>query len=310
MRELRQFGVTTFREMINGPRGAAKLILDRAYADAGLAPSHPISQSSVEEEDLALGEVDHIFCPNAIVESSLLARGVPKTKLISTSYGWDPARLSGTSTILPKAPGLTALFVGTISLRKGAHLLLSHWIKSKVHGRLVLAGEMDPLVRRLCAELLDREDVIVLDYMQDVGALYRSADVFVFPTLEEGGPQVTYEACGCGLPVITTPMGAGRIIRNEHEGFVIDAHDEAGWIDALRLMSEDPARRRLMAAEATARAADFVWDRVAARRRRQILERVRSSGSQSGTDISTGSALLDGPRPLEMERNWASAATI
>jgi glycosyltransferase involved in cell wall biosynthesis len=116
--------------------------------------------------------------------------------------------------------------------------------------------------------------VVVLDFVKDIGALYRSADVFIFPSLEEGGPQVTYEACGCALPVITTPMGAGRVVRHGQEGFVLDPLDRSGWIAAIRELAEDPLKRAAMAAAARARADLFTWDIVATRRKHQIIERL------------------------------------
>ena len=138
--------------------------------------------------------------------------------------------LPGSEKLLAPSEGITAVFVGGICVRKGAHLLLDYWAQSGVKGRLVMAGQLEPAIKEKCANLLSRDDVIVRDYIPNVGALYRSADVFAFPSLEEGGPQVTYEACGCGLPVITTPMGAGRIVRHDREGFVIDPYDRA-WLD-------------------------------------------------------------------------------
>jgi glycosyltransferase involved in cell wall biosynthesis len=113
---------------------------------------------------------------------------------------------------------------------------------------------------------------MVLDYVEDIGSLYRSADIFVFPSLEEGGPQVTYEACGCGLPVVTTDMGAGRIIRHQREGFVLDPYDGPGWIAAIQALAEDRELRRKMSAAAAERAQRFIWPAVAGQRRRQMMD--------------------------------------
>lgn len=281
LRHLRQGDVPSFREMINGPRGAAKGILDAAYRDLGAKPSHGISDASVTEEDEALALVDYVFCPNAMVTAAVQRRGVSSDKIVEASYGWDPVRFKGTRKALAPINGLTAVFVGTLSVRKGVHLLLRYWSRSHIRGRLVLAGAMEPIIREMCASELARDDVVVLDYVDDVGALFRSADVFVFPTLEEGGPQVTYEACGCRLPVITTPMGAGRIARHGCEGFVLDAYDEAGWIEALEMMAGDPDGREAMARSAAAHAEAFQWHKVALRRREQI-EALLNPGDLSG----------------------------
>jgi glycosyltransferase involved in cell wall biosynthesis len=201
-----------------------------------------------------------------------LENGVPKRKILETSYGWDPMRLLGKPPLLPPSAGITALFVGAICVRKGAHLLLDYWAKSGVKGRLVLAGEMEPTIREKCASLLAREDVIIFDYFRDVGALYRSADVFIFPSLEEGSPLVMYEACGSGLPVITTEMGAGRLVRHGHEGFVLDPYDGSRWIGAIRRLADDVELRRTMSNAATERAERFIWSEVADQRRQQIRD--------------------------------------
>jgi glycosyltransferase involved in cell wall biosynthesis len=270
--DLKKAEIVVFREMINCHRGTAKSILDDAYRRLGSVPQHDISDASVVVEQQALEAVDYILCPSPMVEKSLQENGIASRKLLRASYGWDPARFSGSDLHLEPTEGLTAVFVGTIGVRKGVHLLLDYWARSGVKGRLVLAGAMEPLIKQKCADLLCRDDVVVLDYVKDAGALYRSADIFVFPTLEEGGPQVTYEACACGLPVITSSMGAGRIVRHGQEGFIIDAYDRDGWVSALRKLAKDTERRRVMARSAMERAPEFVWDAVAGRRRQQILD--------------------------------------
>jgi glycosyltransferase involved in cell wall biosynthesis len=274
--ELKRRGITVFREMINGPRWRAQRILDDAYKRLGLSPSHGLDEASSEEERQALNAVDYAFSPNTQVTASLLETGLPPHRILEASYGWDPKRFSGTARLLPPTDGVTILFVGTICVRKGAHLLLDYWARSKLRGRLIFAGEMEPAIKQACAGLLARDDVQVLDYVADAGALYRSADIFAFPTLEEGGPQVTYEACGCGLPVITSPMGAGRIAIDGKQGFIRDPYDGPGWIAALQTLAEDVPRRRAMALAARESAEAFHWEAVGIGRKRQVLDCLQS----------------------------------
>jgi glycosyltransferase involved in cell wall biosynthesis len=270
--ELKRRKITVFREQFNCHTGTAKRILDKAYERLGVAPRHAISAETVSGERRILEAVDYVFCPSPMVEASLLENGVPSCRLLKATYGWDPARLSGSHELLASSEGITAVFVGTICVRKGAHLLLEYWAQSGIKGRLVLAGEMEPIIKQTCAGLLARDDVIVLDYFRDIGALYRSADIFLFPSLEEGSPLVIYEACGCGLPVVTTDMGAGRIVRHDREGFVLDAYDAAGWVAAMRTLAEDVELRRDMSNAAAERARNFMWTAVASQRRHQVME--------------------------------------
>lgn len=272
IRGLKDAGISVFREMINGPLWMAKEILDEAYGRIGLDSVHGIHDRWADAEREALLAADHVFAPNPVVTSSLLKTGLQPHKILDCSYGWDPQRFAGTRRLLPPCDGVTVLFTGTICVRKGAHLLLDYWAKSGLRGRLVLAGKMEPAIRTACAGLLARDDVQVLDYVADVGALYRSADIFAFPTLEEGGPQVTYEACGCALPVITTPMGAGRVVTNCKEGLVLDPYDAVGWTAALQMLSEDRWLRHTMGTTARHSADAFRWDLVGAHRKQQILD--------------------------------------
>lgn len=271
LRELKQRGVTIFREQFNCHTATAKRILDQAYQRLGARPAHGITAGKIEREAAIADVVDHIFCPSPLVEASLLENGISPDKILAATYGWDPARVSRSNKSFVASDGITAVFVGAICVRKGAHLLLDYWARSGIKGRLILAGEMEPVIREKCARLLARDDVTVLDYSRDVGALYRSADIFVFPSLEEGSPLVVYEACGAGLPVVTTPMGAGRIVREQHEGFVLDPYDSSGWIAALRALADDVKLRQSMASAAFDRAKHFVWPAVAQRRRQQMM---------------------------------------
>lgn len=279
IKELKSTGIEVFREMINGPLWVAKHILDEAYERLGIDPTHGLHDDWSEAEKEALHAVDYVFAPNPVVTSSLLKTGLRAHKILDSSYGWDPQRFLGANRLLPPCDGITILFVGTICVRKGAHLLLDYWARSKLRGRLVLAGAIEPAIENACADLLARDDVKVLNYVSDVGALYRSADIFAFPTLEEGGPQVIYEACGCALPVITTPMGAGRIAVNNKEGFVLAPYDASGWISAMQVLAEDLPRRLTMGRAARESAEFFRWDLVSARRKQQVLDRLKPAST-------------------------------
>ena len=277
LRQLRDSGVPVVREMINCHRGVAKRILDAEYKRLGLEPSHSISAESVDREVEALDSCDYVFCSNNCCEQSVVDFGVPKSKVRPTSFGWEPARFKGEARALDAVDGPTFLFVGLVCIRKGAHLILRYWAASGIRGRLVLVGKVEPAIKDICAEYLRRDDVIMVKYTHDIGQFYRSADVFVFPTLEEGGPQVVNEAAGCGVPVITTAMGAARVA-NGATGFVLDPLDETGWIEALRTLAEDAELRRRMGVEAHRRAMSVTWEEVGGTRGRVFDEIVGKLG--------------------------------
>ncbi len=259
-------------ERINCHTGTAKRILDDAYARLGLPSGHTITDVMVREEREQLELADFVYAPSPMVEASFRENGVPPEKTLAVSYGWDPQRLRSPVRTLPEIDGLTVLFAGLICVRKGAHLLLDAWARSGVKGQLLLAGPMDDEIATRFADLLNRPDVVQLGFVKGIEGVFRSSDVFAFPTLEEGGPLVTYEAMACRVPVLVSPMGAGRVARHEKDGFVIDPYDRDGWVEALRRLAADRELRQHLGKTAQDRAAEFTWDQVGRRRAESLLE--------------------------------------
>jgi glycosyltransferase involved in cell wall biosynthesis len=282
-RALRDRGIPMIREKFNCHKAAAREILDEAYRRLGWEPAHGITDAAVEKEREELALAEYVFAPSPLVASSLVSHGVEPRKVIPSSYGWEPRRLTGERTLLSPINGVTIVFVGLACVRKGVPLLLEAWARSEIQGRLVLAGRVDEEITLRCAALLNRPDVVLLGQVEDVGALYRSADIFAFPSLEEGSPLVSYEAIGAGLPSIVSPMGAGAVIQNGEQGFVVDPHDLGGWIDALRRLGQSLELRRSFGAAAKARAATFTWQLVGERRSALLRERFAPPGTRSAS---------------------------
>ena len=269
-RALRARGHMTFLERINTMDHTAKAILEDAFSRAGWPIEHMYTQDSLDREKAQAEAANFIFSASPAVTNSLIERGISKDKILECSYGWDPHRFIDPAHGLPAIPGITVLFVGGIGVRKGAHLLLHAWSKADIAGRLVLLGHMERAIKRHCADIFLRSDVVHVPYSPDPGPWFNSADIFALPTLEEGSPLVAYEATGNGLPVLSTPMGAGWIVRNGVEGRVIEPYDEAGWIAALRLLAGDAALRKQLGHAGRICAAHYTWTMVAQRRYGQI----------------------------------------
>ena len=66
----------------------------------------------------------------------------------------------------------------------------------------------------------------------------------LLPSVEEQFGIVVTEALSCGIPVILTPAcGATVLVRDFVNGFVIDAANAEGWVEALERMSAEPEWR-------------------------------------------------------------------
>jgi glycosyltransferase involved in cell wall biosynthesis len=263
----RKRGFVTVREMINTSAESAKAILDEAYDRVGLRADHGITDDFVKSEREELQLYDYIFSPNPMVEKSLVKTGVSPAKILRSTYGWSPSRFAE-SVGEKDRKGFRALFVGTICVRKGIPQLLTAWKKSGVAGELLIAGYIEASLKPLLAQYLEGHGVRVAGFISDIGDLYKSADILVFPTLEEGDPQVAYEAAGCGLPVITTLMGRANIIKHGVNGLIVDPYDIDGLAQAISQLANAPELRKRLARQAMTDAQNYTHEKVGKERAR------------------------------------------
>jgi glycosyltransferase involved in cell wall biosynthesis len=265
VRLARQRGFLTVRETLNTYSGAAKIILDEAYGRLGLQPAHTITDEMVQNEREELGLYDYVLSASPRIESSLIEAGVNPAKILHSTFGWSPTDL-GSAAGEQGRQGFRALFIGNGTVRKGVPQLLQAWKKSRVVGELLIVGGIARSLRPLLNPYLESPDIRVVEFEHDLGRLYKSADVFVFPSLEEGDPQVTYQAAGCGLPIIATPMGGGNIIRDEFNGLVVKPYDVDGLAAAISRLATSPELRKRLGAQAAKDAQNFTYEKVGAER--------------------------------------------
>ena len=269
VRHAQERGFLTVREMINTTEATVRTILDEAYRRLGLAPAHGITDASVEKERAELKLHDFIFSPNPRVEDSLVRSGIDPAKILRSTYGWSPERYAASSGDTTRQ-GFKVVFVGSLCIRKGLPQLLAAWTKSGVAGELLLVGSMEDSVKPVVMPFIGQHGIRWAGFVNDVGRLYKSADVLAFPSLEEGDPLVTYEAAGCGLPVIATPMGSANIIRDGVNGLMVKPYDVDGLAQAIATLAHKPELRRRLAARAASDAQNFTYEKVG-RERAKIL---------------------------------------
>lgn len=263
-------------ENLNTHRSTSKAILDAEYFRLGLQATHGITSKKVDEEIAVLELVDFNFSCSPEVKKSLIKANISDASILDTSYGLRESDILSQFDVEKRADhhDFTVIFVGSIGIRKGAHLLLDYWCKSKIKGKLQLVGNIEEDARHLIEPYLQREDIEHIPYINDLRDVYRNADLFVLPSLEEGSPLVTYLALGAGLPSIVSPMGSGGLIEHGEDGLVLDPHDDVGWVQALQKMAEDFNVREKLSRKAHQKAPTYLWSKVGRQRADILMSRV------------------------------------
>jgi glycosyltransferase involved in cell wall biosynthesis len=262
----RKRGAVVVAERVNCMAATCKIVLERAYAHAGRPfPKGFCTPQGIAEENAQMALCDYVTAPSSMVAQSLIDVGIPADRILQTSYGWSPIRLAAAVRAVRPERKPTFAFVGSGIIRKGLNLLLDAWERADIDGRLLIAGVISDDIRAVSSRQLALPSVQELGFVHDIASVYAAADVFVFPSHEEGAPQVVYEAAGCGLPCIVSPMGVGRLVRNGVEGYVIDPFDIDGWARSICTLATEPDLRRSLASAAARRAEEFTWERVGRR---------------------------------------------
>ena len=294
IRRAQDLGATVVAERTNCMVPMGREVLSRAFARRGLPlPQGWYPAQGIAEESEQMLQCNFVTAPNPLVSQSLLDSGVPKARILETFYGFSPLRLAKAIGIdRPERPPVFA-FVGHGIVRKGLDVLLEAWEQAGLKGKLLLAGPIDEDLRKTYANILARPDVQELGHVKDIATVYAAADVFVFPTHEEGGPQVIYEAAGCGLPSIVSPMGAGRIVRHEIECLMIDPLSVDDLAAALTRLANDKPLRLALGSAATERAREFTWAKAGMNLYRQFCAATdHQAAAADGDALKVGAAAI------------------
>jgi glycosyltransferase involved in cell wall biosynthesis len=177
--------------------------------------------------------------------------------------------------VQPRPDGVTLLFAGRFQAQKNLFVLLEQFAAASSRAsqpmRLVLVGD-GPQRQDLQAHArtLGVANAVTWPGWLDKPALrdaYRSADVFLNPSLYEGMPNTVLEAMACGLPVIASRvMGNDELVDGSGAGVLFDlaCPDRlAAAIEELAGSAERRAALGRLARRFVSR--DYSWDASAAR---------------------------------------------
>ena len=224
-----------------------------------------------------IAEADAIVCVSESTRRDLLE-----------FYQVDPRRAitihSGLAAPTPTSPPPTlpsryVLFVSTIEPRKNLGVLLDAFERLRARGAyggsLVVVGRVGWKAESIVPRLR-RAGIVHLDYLDAaaLAAVYRGAELFVFPSIYEGFGFPLLEAMAEGVPSIAARSSSLPEIGGD-AALYFDPADARELETLMERALTDRALRDDLAARGRARAMEFRWD-AAAQKTLAVLRHVSS----------------------------------
>lgn len=220
--------------------------------------------------ELARREADIVICPSRSTLEDCVADGFDPDRLRLVPWGIDvaPADAAAIDEVRVRLglPGRYVLWAGTIEPRKNLPVLLDAFAQVDTDAVLVLAGPRgwnEDLTDRL-GRLGERVRTVGFVDPADLRALQAGAEMFCFPSLQEGFGLPVLEAMAQGTAVITSSGTATAEVVGE-SGLLVDPTDRRALTEAIAMVLDDADRRSAMARAGLERARGrFGLDRTAA----------------------------------------------
>jgi len=258
----RSWGLPTVVNQIDAARVHERLVIEEGQKWPGWqSTARRVPDEYWQRLEAEWSMADRVIVNSAWSRAALISQGVQEEKITIIPLAYEPRRLPR----LPrKGEELVVLYVGRVVLEKGfpylfdaARLLADRRIRFVVAGSIgISAGALatvPPNVSMLGPVPRDR-----------VEELYRSADVFVLPTLSDGFAITQLEAMAHGLPVIATP-NCGEVVTDGIDGLIVPARNAQALAAAIDKLAHDRTQLHEMSRKASDTVRRFSIDRLAER---------------------------------------------
>ena len=227
--------------------------------------------TSLWQSNVGFHYSDHIFCTNGDDQAYLMSRfRLPSRHFTKVCAAADPIyALAAGRRNYGRASQL--LFAGTWIPRKGISEIVSAFtILAERHPEIrltVLSGGIaeDTILKAFRRDLRGRVSCRRTKNDQDNARVFAESDIYVLPTLFDGGPLTSVEAMMSGLPVVTTPIGLMKeALRDGKNGMLVPIRSTDAVVKAVERLLGDPELRATIGRAAQRDAlSEYTWDKVA-----------------------------------------------
>jgi glycosyltransferase involved in cell wall biosynthesis len=251
----------------------ARLLAEEAR-QAGVAIDRP-SPWMIAREMREYAQAERILVLSSFARQTFIDEGTSDDRLMVLPLGADvtafrPApdvAAARTRRVLAGAP-LRVVCVGTVSYQKGLAALEN--VIGQVDGdriEMAIVGPALPESEAVVKRLRNHRGVRIVGYVpqRELPAVYAEADVFFFPTVQDGYGMVLAQAQAAGLPVLaTTHSAAPDFVREGENGWLVEPGDAPAMADILRRCDADRSSLAAMAARVYRDGWSRSWPVVAA----------------------------------------------
>lgn len=135
------------------------------------------------------------------------------------------------------------LSVGEMSVRKNQEVVIKAISKTKkddIYYVICGVGALEDYLKELAKKEGLEDRFILGGHRRDIQEICKMADVFVFPSLQEGLPVALMEAMASGLPVIASDIrGNVDLIEDGKGGFLVNPYDVDRICDKINFIYND-----------------------------------------------------------------------
>lgn len=249
LRYLETRGVQTIVDQFSPGPVEREIVRQERERWPGWAASSPPHCSALDDRVRSEWESASLILANsAWTRDALLREGIEDDRIVLVPAVYEGPTVQNT-TSTRQGDGMRVLWMGTVGLRKGIQYLIQ--AANRLQNQeieFIVAGALD-ITSYARSQAPPKMEFLGRVHRDRVDALYRSSDVFVFPTLSDGFGIVQLEAMARGLPVITTP-NCGRVVTHGEDGYVVEPRSVDDLTEAILALYEEPHLREEMGNQA------------------------------------------------------------
>ncbi len=252
----RKLGAKIFIEYASTYPKDHQNMLKQAYRDFGME-QHELSDKYLNKQMRDINNADYVVVPKGFAYESFIKNNFPKEKLVPVPFGINLEKFKDFKKD-KKDSVFRAVFVGRVSIIKGAPYLLKAWENLNLkNAELIMVGEIMKEMRGIVKKYKKNKTIKFTGVANSLD-YYKKADIFVFPSLSEGSALVTYEALAAGLPQIVTE-NSGTPIKDGKEGFIIPARDPKAFEEKIKYLYDHPEKIKVMSKNAIMLSKKYPW---------------------------------------------------